>query len=210
NIVNGIDLGHKMENVQLYAVTSPLLTTASGAKMGKTASGAVWLNPDMLSPYEFWQWWRNVEDADVERFFKLYTPLSLEEIAKIASGDVNEAKKALATAVTAIVHGRDAAVQAAETARATFEVGALDPSLPTTDLPKSELEAGIGIQAALVTAGLAASNGEARRHIGSGAVKLNDEPVMDERLVLDPSHVVAEGVIKLSVGKKRYALLRPL
>ena len=210
NIVNGIDLGHKMESVQLFALTSPLLTTASGAKMGKTASGAVWLNPDMLSPYEFWQWWRNVEDADVERFFKLYTPLSLAEIAKIVSGDVNEAKKALATAVTTMVHGRDAAVQAAETARATFEVGALDLSLPTADLPKSELEAGLGIQAALVKAGLAASNGEARRHIASGAVKLNDEPLTDERFTLGMSDVLREGVIKLTVGKKRHALLRPL
>ena len=210
NIVNGIDLGHKMESVQLFALTSPLLTTASGAKMGKTASGAVWLNPDMLSPYEFWQWWRNVEDADVERFFKLYTPLSLTEIAKIVSGDVNEAKKALATAVTTMVHGRDAAVQAAETARATFEVGALDLSLPTADLPKSELEAGLGIQAALVKAGLAASNGEARRHIASGAVKLNDEPLTDERFTLGMSDVLREGVIKLTVGKKRHALLRPL
>jgi tyrosyl-tRNA synthetase len=209
NIVNGIDLGHKMEGVQLFALTSPLLTTASGAKMGKTASGAVWLNPDMLSPYEFWQWWRNVEDADVERFFKLYTPLPINEIAGIVSGDVNEAKKALATAVTAIVHGREAAVQAAETARATFEAGALDLSLPTADVPKSELAAGLGIQAALVLAGLAASNGEARRSISSGAVKLNDQPVADERLALGSSDVLPEGVIKLTVGKKRHALLRP-
>jgi tyrosyl-tRNA synthetase len=210
NIVNGIDLGHKMLGKQFFAVTSPLLTTASGAKMGKTAAGAIWLNPNMLSPYEFWQWWRNVEDADVERFFKFYTPLPLDEIAAIIAGDVNEAKKKLATAVTAMVHGHDAAVQAAETARVTFETGALDLSLPTTDIPRAEVDAGLGVQSALVAAGLAGSNGEARRHIQSGAVRLNDVLVEDERLNIGPENVLPQGVLKLSVGRKRHALLRPV
>jgi tyrosyl-tRNA synthetase len=209
NIVNGIDLGHKMLGEQFFAVTSPLLTTASGAKMGKTAAGAIWLNPDMLSPYEFWQWWRNVEDADVERFFKFYTPLPLAEIATIVAGDINEAKKKLATAVTTLVHGHDAAVQAAETARATFESGALDLSLPTAEVPLRELAGGLGIQSALVYAGLAASNGEARRHIQSGAVRLNDVLVEDERLTVGNGDLLPEGVLKLSVGKKRHALLKP-
>jgi tyrosyl-tRNA synthetase len=210
NIVNGIDLGHKMLGKQFFAVTSPLLTTASGAKMGKTAAGAIWLNPDMLSPYEFWQWWRNVEDADIERFFKFYTPLPLAEIATIVAGDINEAKKKLATAVTTLVHGHDAAVQAAETARATFEAGALDLSLPTAEVPQGELAAGLGIQSALVRAGLAASNGEARRHVQSGAVRLNDVLVEDERLTVGTDDLLAEGVLKLSVGKKRHALLKPV
>ena len=208
NIVNGIDLGHKMLGAQFFAVTTPLLTTASGAKMGKTAAGAVWLNEAMLSPYEFWQYWRNVEDGDIERFFKLYTPLPLPEIAAIVAGDINDAKKALATAVTTMVHGREAAVQAAETARATFEQGALDLSLPTVDVPMAQLAAGIGILPALVLAGLAASNGEARRLIQGGAVRLNDQPVSDERLTLTDASLLPEGVLKLSASKKKHALLR--
>ena len=208
NIVNGIDLGHKMLGAQFFAVTTPLLTTASGAKMGKTAAGAVWLNEAMLSPYEFWQYWRNVEDGDIERFFKLYTPLPLPEIAAIVAGDINDAKKALATAVTTMVHGREAAVQAAETARATFEQGALDLSLPTVDVPMAQLAAGIGILPALVLAGLAASNGEARRLIQGGAVRLNDQPVSDERLTLTDTSLLPEGVLKLSASKKKHALLR--
>ncbi|MHB1102903.1 MAG: tyrosine--tRNA ligase [Devosia sp.] len=210
NIVNGIDLGHKMLGKQFFAVTTPLLTTASGAKMGKSAAGAVWLNPDMLSPYEFWQYWRNAEDADIERFFKLYTALPLGEIAQIVSGDVNEAKKRLATEVTAMVHGREAAEQAAETARATFEAGALDLSLPTVEVAGAELAAGLGIQSALVLAGLSISNGDARRSIQSGAVRLNDVLVEDERLNLGKNSLLPEGVIKLSVGKKRHALVKPV
>ncbi|HEX4297824.1 MAG TPA: tyrosine--tRNA ligase [Devosia sp.] len=208
NIINGVELSHRMGGPQLYALTSPLLTTASGQKMGKTAAGAVWLNEAMLSPYEFWQYWRNVEDADVERFFKLYTPLPLPEVAAIMAGDINDAKKALATAVTAMVHGHDAAVQSAETARATFEQGALDLSLPTVEVPRADLVAGLGIQAALVLAGLVASNGEARRSIQGGAVRLNDQPVTDERLMLNETSLMPEGVIKLSVGRKKHTLLR--
>jgi len=209
NIVNGIDLGHRLGTPQLYALTSPLLTTASGAKMGKSAAGAIWLNADLLSAYDFWQYWRNTEDADVERFLKLYTTLPLDEIARVMEGDINEAKKRLATEVTALIRGRAAAEEAAETARATFEAGALDLSLPTAKLTHAELANGIGIQAALVLAGLAGSNGEARRHIQSGAVRVNDALIEDERLMLADNALLPGGVIKLSVGKKRHALIKP-
>lgn len=211
NIINGVDLSHKMGGPQFYALTTPLLTTASGAKMGKTANGAVWLNEDLFSPYDFWQYFRNTEDADVEKFLKIFTRLPLDEIAKLAALDgaeLNEAKKILATEATAVVHGRENAEQAASTAASTFETGALDLSLPTADVPKSDLASGIGIQNALVLAGLAASNGEARRHVQSGAVRVNDELVGDERASLGTAALQSEGVIKLSVGKKRHALLR--
>ena len=210
NILNGVDLSHRMGGPQLYALTTPLLTTASGAKMGKTASGAVWLNGDLFSPYEFWQYFRNTEDADVEKFLKIFTRLPLDEIARIARADVNDAKKILATEVTAIVHGRDAAEQAAETARATFEQGAIDLSLPTVEVTKAELAAGIGVLAAFVTAGLAGSNGEARRHLKAGALKVNDAAVSDERGTLTGADLLPEGVIKLSVGKKKHALIKPV
>jgi len=211
NIVNGIDLGHKMGTPQLFALTSPLLTTASGAKMGKSLSGAVWLNPDMLSAYDFWQYWRNTEDADVERFLKLYTTLPLPEIAKLAAlggSEINEAKKVLATEITAVLHGRAAAEQAAETARKTFEEGSVSDDLPTVTVPQSTLDAGVGILSLFVTAGLAASNGEARRHIQGGAVKVNDRPVSDERLQLTAADLADNGAIKLSLGKKKHVLVR--
>lgn len=211
NIVNGIDLGHRMADVQLYALTSPLLTTASGGKMGKTASGAVWLNADLMSPYEFWQFWRNTEDADVERFLKLYTKLPMAEIAKLAAlggSEINDAKKVLATEVAALLHGREAAEAAAETARQTFEEGALAADLPSVSLPKATLDAGLGVLSAFVTAGLVPSTGEARRQIKSGGLRVNDALVSDERATLSPSDL-AEGVIKLSFGKKKHVLLRP-
>ncbi len=211
NIINGVDLSHRMGGPQLYAVTTPLLTKASGEKMGKSASGAVWLNEDLFSPYDFWQYFRNTEDADVEKWLKVFTRLPLDEIAKLGAlggSELNEAKKILATEVTAIVHGREAAEQAAKTAAATFEAGALDLSLPTADVPEADLTAGLGIQAALVLAGLVASNGEARRNIQSGAVRLNDSLVTDERQTLKMFDVLPEGVIKLSLGRKRHALLR--
>ncbi len=210
NIINGVDLGHRMLDKQFYALTTPLLTTASGAKMGKTANGAVWLNADLFSPYDFWQYWRNCEDADIERFLKIFTRLPLSEIARIAKADINDAKKILATEATAIVHGREAAEQAAETARATFEQGAIDLSLPTTEVAMGELKAGIGLLAAFVTSGLAGSNGEARRHLKAGALKVNDETVSDERGTLTDAALLPEGVIKLSVGKKKHALLKPV
>jgi tyrosyl-tRNA synthetase len=213
NIINGVDLSHRMEGPQLHALTTPLLTTASGQKMGKTVSGAVWLNGELFSPYDFWQYFRNTEDADVGKFLKLFTRLPLDEIARLTAlggAELNDAKKVLATEVTAIVHGREAAERAEVTARATFEAGALELSLPTSDIGRAELSGGIGIQAALVKAGLAASNGEARRHIQSGAVRLNDEVIADERASLSTGNLLPEGVIKLSVGRKKHALLRPV
>lgn len=213
NIINGIDLGHRMGTPQLYALTSPLLTTSSGAKMGKSVNGAVWLNADMLSAYDFWQYWRNTEDADVERFLKLYTTMSLDEIKKLASlggSEINEAKKTLATEITAILHGRQAAEDAAETARKTFEEGALSANLPTVEIASSELEAGVGLLALIVKAGLAASNGEARRHVQGGAVRINDAGVSDERMAVGSAQLTDEGVIKLSLGKKKHILVKPV
>ena len=212
NIINGIDLGHRMGTPQLYALTSPLLTTSSGAKMGKSANGAVWLNPDMLSAYDFWQYWRNTEDADVSRFLKLYTTLPMDEIARLSAlggSEINEVKKILATEVTAMLHGRAAAEEAAETARKTFEEGALSDNLPSIEVPSPELEAGIGLLALIVRAGLAASNGEARRHVQGGAVRINDASVSDERMTVGTGEVTADGVVKLSLGKKKHILIRP-
>ncbi len=211
NIVNGIDLGHRMGTQQLYALTSPLLTTSSGAKMGKSASGAVWLNADLLPVYDFWQYWRNTEDADVPRFLKLFTTLPMSEIARlsaIAGSELNEVKKILATEVTAILHGRTAAEQAAETARKTFEEGGLSENLPSVDVPAAELDGGIGLLSLIVRAGLAASNGEARRHVQGGAVRINDESVSDERRIIGSGEITADGVIKLSLGKKKHILIR--
>lgn len=212
NIINGIDLGHRLGTPQLYALTSPLLTTSSGAKMGKSMNGAVWLNADMLSPYDFWQYWRNTEDADVERFLKLYTAMPLDEIARLAAlggSEINDAKKVLATEVTAMLHGRAAAEQSAETARKTFEEGALAESLPTVEIAGDELKAGIGLLSLVVRAGLAASNGEARRHVQGGAVRINDQSVNDERRAVTTADLTPEGVIKLSLGKKKHILVRP-
>jgi len=213
NIINGVDLSHRMGGPQLYALTTPLLTKSSGEKMGKSASGAVWLNGDLFSPYDFWQYFRNAEDADVEKWLKIFTRLPLEEIARLSAlggTEINEAKKILATEVTAIVHGRDGAEQSARIAAATFETGALDLSLPTAEIAGPELSAGMGLQAALVAAGLAASNGEARRHIQSGAVRINDTPASDERATVSTADLLPEGVVKLSVGKKKHALLKPV
>ena len=213
NIVSGIELARRAEGVELFGLTSPLLTTASGAKMGKTASGAVWLNADMLSSYDYWQYWRNTEDADVERFLKLFTELSLDEIAKLAGlkgAELNEAKKILATEATVLVHGRDAADRAAETARATFEEGEITASLPTLEVPRADLEKGLGVLNASVLAGFVQSTGEARRQIKGGGIKVNDDPVTNERQLLTPSDLTPDGVIKLSLGKKRHALIRPV
>jgi len=212
NIINGIDLGHRMGTPQLYALTSPLLTTSSGAKMGKSVNGAVWLNPDMLSAYDFWQYWRNTEDADVSRFLKLYTTLPMDEINRLSAlggSEINEVKKILATEVTAMLHGRENAEQAAETARKTFEEGAIAENLPSVDIATGELEAGIGLLSLIVKAGLAASNGEARRHVQGGAVRINDIAISDERRVIGTADVSADGVLKLSLGKKKHILVRP-
>ena len=212
NIVSGIDLGRKLSNVSLYALTTPLLTTSSGAKMGKTADGAVWLNADMLSAYDYWQYWRNCEDADIGRFLRLFTTLPMDEIRRLEALDgseINEAKKVLATETTALVHGREAAETASETARRTFEEGTLSADLPTVEIPRGDLEEGLGLLAAFVSAGLAASNGEARRHVRGGAVRVNDTACTDERAVLTAQDVTGDGVIKLSMGKKKHVLLRP-
>jgi tyrosyl-tRNA synthetase len=212
NIIMGVDLGRRMGTHQLFALTTPLLTTASGAKMGKTAQGAVWLNADQFSPYDFWQYWRNTEDADVGRFLKLFTTLPMSEIGKLEAlggSEINEAKKVLATEATALLHGRDAANEAAETARRTFEEGALAESLPTVEIPRGELDAGIGVLNAFVKAGLVSSNGEARRQIKGGGLRVNDVSVTDEKMTLSAASLTPEGVIKLSLGKKKHVLLKP-
>jgi tyrosyl-tRNA synthetase len=210
NIVTGLDLGRRMGTPQLYALTSPLLTTASGAKMGKTAAGAVWLNADMLSVYDYWQYWRNAEDADVERFLKLFTTLPLSEIAKLAAlqgSEINEAKKVLANEATALLHGRQAAEAAAETARKTFEEGVVAQSLPTVSIPLTERET-MGVLTALVKTGLVSSTGEARRLIKSRGVQANNQVVTDERAMLSSFELI-DGVTKFSVGKKKIVLLKP-
>src|SRR4051812_16863838 len=212
NIVNGLDLGRRMGTPQLHALTTPLLTTASGAKMGKTAQGAVWLNADECSPYDFWQYWRNVEDDDVVKFLKLFTTLPMDEIArleKLRGAEINEAKKVLADSATALLHGAAAAKAASDTARQTFEEGSISENLPTVDISRAELEAGAGVLAVFVKAGLVASNGEARRQIKGGGLRVNDAPVTEEKMTLTAAQLTPEGVIKLSLGKKRHVLLRP-
>ncbi|TDU01089.1 tyrosyl-tRNA synthetase [Azorhizobium sp. AG788] len=213
NIVNGMELGRRMHGAELFALTTPLLTTSSGAKMGKTAGGAVWLDAALLSPYEYWQYWRNTGDADVERFLKLFTELPLDEIARLAAlggQEINHAKDVLATEATALLHGRAAAEEAKATARATFEEGALSTNLPTIEIPAAELKAGLAANSAFVTAGLVPSTSEARRQIKSGGLKVNDATVTDEKLVLGERDLTAEGVIKLSMGKKKHVLVRPV
>jgi tyrosyl-tRNA synthetase len=213
NIVNGIELGRRMMNAQLFALTSPLITAASGAKMGKTAAGAMWLNADLVSPYDYWQYWRNTEDGDVVRFLKLFTVLPLDEIDRLAAlrgADVNEAKKVLATEATALVHGRAAAEQAAATARKTFEEGTLAATLPAVEIARRDLDQGLGVLIAFHKAGLVASNSEARRQIKAGGLKVNDVTVTDDKMVLTPKDLSPEGLIKLSLGKKRHVLLKPV
>jgi len=210
NIVNGVELGRRKGAPELFGLTAPLLTTASGAKMGKTAAGAIWLKAGMLSPYEYWQFWRNTEDADVGRFLRLYTELPLDEIARLEAlegAELNEAKKRLAGEATTLAHGADAAREAAETARQTFEQGGAAGGLPTVEVSRSELKEGIGVLSAFVRAGLAASNGEARRAVKGGGARVNDEPVHDERALLGPDDL-RDGVIKLSMGRKKHALLK--
>ena len=194
-------------------MTTPLLTTSSGAKMGKTETGAVWLNQDAMSAYEYWQFWRNCEDGDVGRLLKLFTELTLGEIDRLAAlkgQELNEAKKVLATEATALLHGREAAERAAETARRTFEEGALAETLPTVEIAREKLAAGLGVPAAFVEAGLVASNGEARRLIKGGGLRVNDAAVADERRTLTLRDLTPEGVIKLSLGRKRHVLLKPV
>ena len=211
NIVAGIDLGRKMDERALYAITSPLITTASGAKMGKTASGAVWLNADLVSPYADWQFWRNTEDADIGRFLKLFTDLPISEIDRLAALDGaerNEAKKILATEATALLHGRAAAEDAAETSRRTFEDGGLGEGLPTVEVPLTDLAAGIPAAQLFVRAGLASSNGEVRRAVANNALSVNDVRVSDPGQVITVADLTADGVVKLSHGRKKHVLIK--
>jgi tyrosyl-tRNA synthetase len=224
NIVNGVELGRRLaaadrdtdkadETGPLHGLTSPLITTASGAKMGKTAEGAVWLKSERLSAFDYWQFWRNTADADVGRFLALFTELPMDEIQRLSSlegAEINEAKKILATEATALCHGSENAIAAAETAQATFEDGKADQRLPTIDVPRDKLINGLGALEAFVTAGLADSNGDARRLIKGGGARVNDEPLQDEKSTLNEANVDADGVIKLSAGKKRHALIRPV
>ena len=211
NIVNGVELGRRVDARTLYGLTSPLLTTASGAKMGKTAAGAVWLDAALLSPYEFWQYWRNTEDADVGRFLRLFTELPLPEIARLeqlGGADINEAKKILANEVTRLAHGEPAAREAQATAQATFGEGGTGGALPTVEIARADLDHGIPVFEALRRTGLVKSNGEARRLIKGGGASVNNQVVTDE-LAQVTAGDVRDGVIKLSAGKKRHALLKP-
>ena len=213
NIISGIDLGRRLLDAELFALTTPLLTTSSGAKMGKTETGAVWLNADMMSPYDYWQFWRNCEDGDVGRLLRLFTELPLAEIERLTAlkgQELNEAKKILATEAAALLHGREAAERAAETARRTFEEKAVADTLPTVEIPRARLEAGLSVLAGFVEAGLVSSNSEARRQIKGGGLKVNDVAVTDEKGKLTVRDLSQQGVIKLSLGKKRHVLLKPI
>jgi len=212
NIVTGVDLGRRMGTPQLYALTSPLLTTASGAKMGKTAAGAIWLNADMLSPWNYWQFWRNTEDRDVGRFLRLFTEMPLDEVARLEAlqgAEINEAKKILATEACTMLHGREQAERANETARQTFEEGVTSTDLPHIDIETSALASGLGVLSAFVEAGLVQSTGEARRQIKGGGLRVNDVIVTDDRMSLTATDLNDSGSIKLSLGKKRHILLTP-
>jgi tyrosyl-tRNA synthetase len=211
NIVTGIDLGRRMGLEQFYALTSPLITSATGAKMGKTAAGAIWLDDTMLSAYDYWQYWRNAEDSDVGRFLRLFTLLPLDEIQRLenlSGAEINEAKKILANEATALLHGVAAAEEAAETARKTFEEGALAESLPTVEAPGAEFDEGLGVLTAFVRAGLVASTGEARRQIRGGGLRVNDTVLTDDKALITREALQAGGVVKLSLGRKKHVLLR--
>jgi len=213
NIVSGIDLARRIDNAQVFGLTSSLITTASGAKMGKTAQGAVWLNADMCSPYLYWQYWRNTEDADIGRFLRLFTDMPLAEIVRLErleGSERNEAKKILATEATALCHGREAAEEAAATARRTFESGEIAAGLPTVEIPREKLESGMLVANLAHLAGLTSSSGEARRLIQSGGIRLNDTSVADVKAVAGLADLTAEGVLKISVGRKKHALIKPV
>lgn len=213
NIINGIELGRRVAGQELYGLTTNLLTTSSGAKMGKSADGAIWLDPDMLSPYEYWQYWRNTEDADVGKFLRLFTELPMADIEKLEAlegSEINEAKKVLATETTKMAHGEQAALKAESTARQAFEQGTTAMGLPSIEIPLAEIHDGIGLLSAYVKTGLASSNGEARRHIKGGAARINDRPITDERATLTRCHITDDGVIKLSIGKKKHVLIKPV
>ena len=209
NIINGMELGRRMHRARLFAVTSPLIATSSGAKMGKTAAGAVWLDGGMVSPYEYWQYWRNTDDGDVVRFLKMFTTMPLGEIDRLAAlrdEEINDAKNVLATEATALVHGRHAAENAARVARMTFEEGR--PTVPIIDIPEHEFMKGLGLLTAMVRVGFANSISEARYRVRDGGVRLNDQPITDEKLMLSTEHLTVQGVIKLSLGRRQQVFLR--
>ena len=212
NIVVGIDLARRMQDAELFGLTSPLITTSSGAKMGKSVAGAVWLSADMLSPYDFWQYWRNTEDADVGRFLRIFTDLPVAEIERLEAlkgAEINDAKKVLANEVTALAHGRAEADRAAGAAQKTFEGDGISADLPTVTVSRGDLAKGIGVLALFTQAGLTASNSEARRQIAGGGLKVNDQPVTDDKASVGESDLGSTGAIKLSLGKKKHVLVRP-
>ncbi|MEP1587176.1 MAG: tyrosine--tRNA ligase [Tateyamaria sp.] len=209
NIVNGIDLTRRVVEGEVYGLTSPLLTTSDGKKMGKSQSGAVWLNPEMLSPYEFWQFWRNTTDADVGRFLKLYTELPLDECERLGAlegSEINEAKARLASEVTTLLHGADAAAAAADTSREVFEKGGVGDDLPTLTLSTADIGDGVSIVQLIVKSGLAGSGKEAKRLISEGGARMNDEPLTNAGMMVDAAALASP--IKLSAGKKRHALVQ--
>ena len=211
NIVNGVELARRIDQKSVFGLTTPLVTTASGAKMGKSAQGAIWLNSDRLSPYDFWQYWRNTEDEDVDRFLKLFTELPLDEIARLSAlkgNELNEAKKILAHEVTQLCHGRDAANSVAESARKTFEEGSIGQDLPFIIINKNDLEDGVWVIEAMRKLALIQSNGEGRRLIANGGVRVNDTVINDPEKQLNVSDISISGMIKLSAGKKRHALVK--
>ena len=211
NIINGVELGRRKDGKELYALTAPLLTTASGQKMGKTEGGAVWLNADLFSPYDYYQYWRNVDDGDVARLLRVFTTLPMAEVLKLEAlqgAGINEAKKVLAFETTKLLHGEQAAIEAAETARKVFEEGMTGGALPTVDLPRATLESGVPLLQLLVDAGLAASKGEARRLVQGGGIRVNDQPAADEALICNLTHANNDGAIKLSAGKKKHVLVK--
>ncbi len=213
NIVMGVELNRRIDNRGAFGLTTPLIATSSGAKMGKTATGAVWLSAERLSAYDYWQFWRNTEDGDVGRFLKLFTDMPLDEIArleKLGGAEINQAKKTLANEATSLLHGKQAAEAAAETARRTFDEGGIGGALPSVDVPIAELARGIPAFEALRRAGLAASNGEARRLIKGGGAYLNDAPIASETAPVSLKDRNSDGVVKLSAGRKRHALLKPV
>jgi tyrosyl-tRNA synthetase len=210
NIVAGVELARRVDSRTLFGLTTPLVTTASGAKMGKSVGGAVWLNADRLSPYEYWQFWRNTEDADVGRFLRLFTELKIDAIKELEGADINEAKKILATEATALCHGREAGEAAAETARAVFESGGSGSELPQTAVPRDLLARGIPAFELFSRAGLAVTNGEARRLIRGGGARINDTVVENETRPVSLADLGPQGIVKLSAGRKRHALVRPV
>jgi tyrosyl-tRNA synthetase len=212
NIVMGVELGRRVSDLALFGATTPLITTASGQKMGKTAAGAIWLAPHRLAPYDYFQFWRNTEDADVARFLKLFTDLPLDEIARLAAlqgAEINEAKKVLAFEATRLLHGDAAAASAADTARRVFEQGTAGADLPTLDKPRGELATGLPLFRLVVEAGLAKSNAEARRLIEQGGIRVNDQPASDPGRAIGLADLGPDAAIKLTAGRKRHALIRP-